>query len=361
MKPAILLNDFNGGGAERLVKDLSIALDRRDDVDPVVVASESRGELEAAFRSSPVELRVLGAEVTMGGVAGGVTELVSCLREREVDVVHSHLAFSDLIGRLACARLSLPHVSTYHNVEEKRPALKQVVEHATRRLSDRILCVSEGVRQSYGNHPRMSVVYNAIDVAGFARRVEQANQDAVPPAVREAETVFLNVGRCVEVKRQWDLITAVEQLDASDCHLVIVGDGPQRPELEALVAERGLSEQVTVTGFVESVEPYYAVADAFVSASGKEGLPTTHIEAMAAALPVVSTDIPGVRELVADGTTGYLSPVGEPGTLADLLERVHRRGCQTLGRRGYQAAESTFAIEQIAAEHASLYREVTTE
>jgi len=343
------------------VKDLSITLEQRDDVDPVVVASESSGELEPAFRTSGVELCVLGAEVTMRGVPEGVTELVRCLRARDVDLVHSHLAYADLIGRLACARLSLPHVSTYHNVEEKRPPLKQVVEHATRRLSDRILCVSEGVRQSYGSHPRMCVVYNAIDVGGFAHRVEQADREAVPAAVRDAETVFLNVGRCVDVKRQWDLITAVEQLDSSDCHLVIVGDGPQRPELEALVTEKNLEQQVTVTGFVEAVEPYYAVADAFVSSSAKEGLPTTHIEAMAAELPVVSTDIPGVRELVADGTTGYLSPVGEPDTLADLLQRVHESGCQTLGDRGFQAAKSTFSIEQIAAEHASLYREVTTE
>ncbi len=358
MRPALVLNDFGAGGAERLVKDLAVELDRRDDVDPVVVASKGRGDLRSAFEAGGFDLATLDVDVTAGSVAEGVARLVDRLRALDADLVHSHLAFSDLVSRLACTALGLAHVSTYHNVQEKRSVPKRAVEHATRRLSDRIVCVSEGVRRSYGDDPRTRVIHNAIDVEGFARRVTEADRSRVPERVRSAETVFLNVARCVPVKRQRDLLRAVERFDSEDVHLVVVGDGPLRGDLETHVSERDLADRVTVAGFVESIEPYYAVADAFVSSSGKEGLPTTHIEAMAARLPVVSTDIPGVREIVSHGRTGYLAPVGEPETLAALLRRVHEGDARELGARGYETAASTFSIERVAEEHASLYRDV---
>ncbi len=356
MRPCLVLNDFNGGGAERLVKDLAIELETLDDVSPVVVVSNERGELRSEFEESGIEYSTLGIDVSIRSVPNGVRKLTDHLRALNPDVIHSHLAFSDLISRVACMRLSLPHVSTYHNVAEKRSRLKRGVERSTRRLSDRIVCVSDGVRQSYGDDPRMCVIYNAIDVEGFNRRVAEADLTEIPDRIRSAETVYLNVGRCVEVKRQWDLVEAMKRRESSTEQLVIVGDGPLRPELEALVSEEGLSDRVTVTGFVDSVVPYFAAADVFVSSSSKEGLPTTHIEAMAAELPIVSTDIPGVREIVEDGTTGYLCPVGEAGKLAATMERAKADG-QSLGSRGFETASSTFSIEKIATDHAKLYRE----
>ena len=358
LRPCLVLNDFNGGGAERLVKDLAVELDGFDGVDPVVVVSNSRGELASEFEASGIELSVLGVDVSMSSVPEGTVKLTNRLRDLDVDLVHSHLAYSDLISRLACTRLSLPHLSTYHNVEEKRPPLKRVVEHSTRRLSDQIICVSDGVRQSYGNDSRMRVIHNAIDVEEFNRRVTEADVTEVPSHASSAEPVFLNVGRCVDVKRQWDLVSAMERLEPTDAHLLIVGEGPRRTDLEGLVSRKNLSDSVTVTGFVDSIEPYYAVADVFVSSSSKEGLPTTHIEAMAAELPIVTTDIPGVREIVEDGTTGYLCPVGDPASLAEAMERLHGSERDQRGARGYEVARSKFSIEQIAAEHADLYREI---
>ena len=358
IRPGLVLNDFNGGGAERLVKDLVVELDGLDDVDPVVVVSNDRGELKSEFDASGVELSVLGVDVSMASIPEGTVKLTSRLRELDVDMVHSHLAYSDLISRLACMRLSLPHVSTYHNVEGKRPLMKRVVEHATRRLSDQIVCVSDGVRQSYGNGSRMCVIYNAIDIEEFNRRIAEADVTEVPMRARSADTVFLNVGRCVDVKRQWDLVSAMEQLDPTDTHLLIVGDGPRRTDLEELVLKKNLSDSVTVTGFVDSIDPYYAAADVFVSSSSKEGLPTTHLEAMAAELPIVSTDIPGVREIVGAEEIGFLCPVGDPVTLSETMERLHDTDRLALGTRGFEIAQSKFSIEQFGEAHVALYWEV---
>ena len=356
MRPCLVINDFNAGGAERLVKDLANELNRLDGVDPVVVVSDPSGALKSEFEESGIELSVLDVGVTLGSVPRATSKLIARLRILEVDVVHSHLAFSDLISRLACTRLSLPHVSTYHNVQEKRSLGKRIVEHATRRLSDRIICVSDGVRQSYGNDDRMCVIYNAIDVEAFDRRVSDADVTAVPKRVRDADTIYLNVGRCVKVKRQWDLIQAVDRMDGDDVHLVIVGDGPLRSELEEIVKQKELSDTVTITGYVENIEPYYAVSDVFVSSSSSEGLPPTHIEAMAAGLPIVSTDIPGVREIVTDGRTGFLCPVDRPDVLAEQMERFEHNSHGDLAARGHETAASTFALDAIVDEYIKVYR-----
>jgi len=357
----LVLNDFKRGGAERHVRDLAVQMRDRDEVDVTVVAANPRGELAAEFTENGLHTVVLDVEVSMRSVPSGIAALSSTLRSLDPDLVHSHLSFSHLISRIACTRLSIPHVATYHNVREKRTLPKRAAERALRGLSDRIVCVSEGVRDSYGAASDMAVIYNAIDVRAFERRVSEADTSAVVSTVSPGDTVFLNVARCVRVKRQQDLVRAIARMGSEDVHLFVVGDGPRRSMLEDAVVDAGVSDRVTVTGYVDRVEPYYAVADAFVSSSSREGFPSTHIEAMAARLPVVSTRIPGVTELVDHGVNGYLCPVSDPDSLATYMERIRRDGAESLGEAGFETATAEFSMAEFADAHARLYRGLTAE
>ena len=358
MIPAFLINDLQNGGAERLVKDISIKMKKYDDIDPIVILANDIGELKPELEASDVELTSLDVDVSTTSIPSGVRALSATLQERDVDLVHSHLSFSHVIGRLACARRSVPHVATYHNVREHKTLPKRLAERTTRPLSKRIICVSEGVRQSYSNTKNMEVIYNAIDVEAFNERVAEADTTELELELSDDTTILLNVARCVEQKRQQDLIEAMGYLAHDDVHLFIVGDGPRRSSLQALVNEKGLSDRVTITGYVEAVEPYYAIADVFVSSSSMEGLPTTHIEAMAAELPIMSTDIPGVREIIEEGTNGFLSAVGEPRMLSSRIESVIEEG-HSFGKHGYERARSQFSIQSITEQHVRLYRTIT--
>jgi glycosyltransferase involved in cell wall biosynthesis len=358
MRVCFVLNDFNRGGAERLVKDLLVQLGTYEGIDPFLIVVNENGEMRSEFVTSGIETVSLGMDISMATVPKGIASLASELRNRNVDVVHSHLSFSHLISRVACAGLSVPHVATYHNVYDKRTPMKRVAERTSRRLSDRVVCVSDGVRRSYPNSERMDVIYNAIDVEGFNRRISMADSSELMDDAGEADTIYLNVARCVDVKRQQDLVEAVSDMDADDVHLFIVGDGPRRPMLEELVAEKGLSDRVSLPGYVESIDPYYAVSDVFVSSSSKEGLPTTHIEAMAAKLPIVSTDIPGVTEIVEHGKNGYLCPVGRPDELSNAMRWFHENDSRSFSENGYETARSRFSIENVTEEHIDLYREL---
>jgi len=356
MKPGLLINDLRNGGAERLVVDLAVELNGRDGIDPTVLVANKSGELLSTLDASGVPVQSLDVDISTLTIPRATRALSTLLATHDIDIVHSHLSYSHVVGRLACARQGVPNVSTYHNVREHKPPLKRAAERATRPLSDRIVCVSEGVRQSYATTDDMVVIYNAIDPEAFRKRVTAADTSDLLPVGSDDTSVFLNVARCVEQKRQTDLVEAVAELDATDIHLFIVGDGPRRAVLEERVGDEGVSDQITVTGYVDRIEPYYAVADAFVSSSSREGLPSTHLEAKAAGLPIISTAIPGVTELVEHETDGYLCAVGEPSEIAAYMRIMCEMDTHALGERGFEAVKSEFSITTIATEHAKLYR-----
>lgn len=358
MRPALFINDLRSGGAERLVKDLAVELARLDDVDPIVVVAADLGGFRAEIEGAGVAVHSLDVPVTTTGLPAGAAALVRFIRAESPDVVHSHLPYAHVVGRLAGLCTGTPHVSTYHNVREHKTFPRRLAERVTEPLSERVVCVSEGVRHSYGGGDRRVVIPNAIDVADFERRVAEANTDGIDSHDGD-DTVLLNVARCVEQKRQRDLIDAMGELRDESVHLYVVGDGPLREDLERAVSAADLDTSVTVTGFVDSVPPYFAVADAFISASSNEGLPTTHIEAMAARLGIVSTRIPGVTELVDDGTNGYLYPVGETSDLADAIRKLDSPAASAFGDRGHERARSEYSLERVTRDHHDLYVEVT--
>lgn len=358
MRVGVVLNDFNQGGAERFVKDLVSRLEQRDEVEPRVIVFNEYGNLQTAFDAETIQYSSLDIDVAPCSIPTGVRELARALGDQDVDLVHSHLPFSHLTSRLAAAYLGRPHVATYHSVRENRTLPKSGVERATWRLSDRIICVSSGVRESYGDRPNMTVIYNAIDVGEFARTVSTAEQPAIGGVDEDTSLLLLNVGRCTSVKNQEALIHAVSLANRSGVHLVVVGDGPRRTDLEALARRESVADSITFTGYIERVEPYYARADAFVSSSRREGLPTTHIEAMAAELPVVSTDIPGVRELVTDGQTGKLFDPDDPSELATLIDALDRDDLEQLGKQGREKAQRECSLATVTDEHVRTYRSI---
>ncbi|WP_394353563.1 glycosyltransferase [Halosimplex rubrum] len=125
----------------------------------------------------------------------------------------------------------------------------------------------------------------------------------------------------------------------------MVGWGPREDRLRDRIRQRGLGDAVTVTGRVPSVHEYYALADVFVSSSVFEGLPIAHLEGMAAGLPIVATDIPGVVEVVVDGETGLLIPPEDPGALASgMCELADATRRTEFGHEGRQRVESKFDI-----------------
>ena len=290
----------------------------------------------------------------------GIARLVHILRGSVFNVLNTHLPPSMVVGRAAGALAGVPVISTHHTVPEDYGLVSGTVERLTRRLDARTVAVSEGVADANGDSddPRWSVIYNGIDVEAFADRVAAADGDAVCDRHGvDADRVLLNVGRYESAKGQTHLIDAMARVveEGHDAHLFVVGFGSLESELTTRARRRGIEDHVTVTGRVPAVEPYYAAADGFVLSSLLEGFGIVLLEAMAAALPVVATDIRGVREVIVDGETGRLVPPGDGAALADAMATLCV-GDIDWGAAGRARAAETFDISRTADAYVDLYR-----
>ncbi len=202
---------------------------------------------------------------------------------------------------------------------------------------------------------KVKVVRCGIDPSRF--------RDAERPADRSPLHI-LNVGRLVPVKGQAVLLHAMARLasDGVDAKLTIIGRGPQEAELRRLIDELGLRDRVELAGAVgqDAIYEYFAAADLFAVPSFAEGLPVVIMEALATRLPVVSTTIMGIPELIRDGETGLLVPPGSDEALAAALARLaadpaERRRLADAGREAVLAEFDVFAS---AARLRQLYAEL---
>jgi colanic acid/amylovoran biosynthesis glycosyltransferase len=216
------------------------------------------------------------------------------------------------------------------------------------------------LREKYpGEADRIHRVYNGIDLADF--RV--ADLAAPTPAI-------VSIGRLIEKKGFSDLIEACRLLfeRGIDFRCEIIGEGPLEPALREQIRTAGLTSSVTLSGPLPQEEVRARLARSAVFAlpcvteagGGMDNLPTVVMEAMAAALPVVSTAIGGVPEMVQDGITGFLLPEQQPAALADILSRLlSEPGLRrSLGKAGRERATRLFALDQTVRTLRALFQQL---
>lgn len=214
---------------------------------------------------------------------------------------------------------------TYSNILfSKRWILKQLARAVMSR-ADALTCVSldmvEQYRQVFPSPPHVCV-YNIVDDKHSRQRMQEPVDH---PWLLDKETpVLVAAGRLAPWKGFADLIHAMKTLSARrKARLLILGDGPLRSELEALVTSLDLQGAIELLGYVENPLKFFARADVFVLSSYVEGLPNVLVEAMMCGCTPVSTDCPtGPREVLQEGKYGYLVPMRNPNALAAGIERA---------------------------------------
>jgi glycosyltransferase involved in cell wall biosynthesis len=318
------------------------------------------------------ELQAEGFAVHLVGRRPGLDwrcplRLAKLLRREGVDLVHAHQYtpfFYGLTARLRGPRR--PIVFTEHGRHQPDyPRPKRML--ANRLLlsrRDRVVGVGAAVRQALianeGLPPdRVGVLYNGIDVDAFAAADRAAARAAL--GAGPDDLVLIQVARLDYLK---DHATAVRTLARvasrrPGARLVLVGDGPERAAVESKARELGVADRVQMLGTRRDVARLLPGADLFLLTSVSEGIPLTALEAMAAGLPVVATEVGGLREVVADGATGFLAPAGDDAGLAGHVLRLaadpglRRR----LGEAGRDRAKLHFDEPRMCADYGRLYEE----
>ena len=200
-----------------------------------------------------------------------------------------------------------------------------------------------------GRGARTWVIHNAVDVSATPR----ARGDGDPPLV-------IGVGRLAAPKDPLTLVEALQRLERGSFRALLVGDGPLREDVTAAVHGAGLEDDVVLAGERRGLGALLAGADVFVLASRSEGLPISVLEAMAAGLPVVASDVGGVAEAVVDGKTGLLVPPGDSGALAEALHALlgDPASRRTMGAAGRARARAHFDLPRFRDDHVALYERV---
>lgn len=254
---------------------------------------------------------------------------------RDGDILHVHLFPSNL---LAAAAASLSRwrgylVTTEHSTSNRRrgSALGRLVDRYTYQRYQRIFCISEATKHSLdrwnpGTADRTRVIENGVAITGDA---------PIRRATRDGPCVIVSMGRLHPVKNHEAALQALALLGDRDFEYRILGAGSLRGSLEARAAELGLGPRVRFLGHVDEPRRHLEEADVFLATSRWEGFGLAAVEAMNAGLPVVASDVPGLRSVV-EGEGARLVPCEDPGAIAEALRALI--DSETLRRRMGAAA-----------------------
>jgi glycosyltransferase involved in cell wall biosynthesis len=303
----------------------------------------------------PEDVELLRIPLRSPRDVGGLGRLWSVLRERRIDIIHSHQFRASLVASPLAWLCRVPVIiETPHLREWWRQGFftrRFVVDRLVGRFVDHYIANCEAnaryLRTEKGLPGRkMVLIYNGS-------RVTELDPDrAAPAGLRErlgfagGDTVAVVLGRLDPQKGHTVLLDAFAQVyrELPTARLVCVGDGDLRAELEAKTERLGLGAAVRFVGFQTNVADWLALADFTVLPSLFEGMPLAPIESLAAGRAVVATAVDGTPEAVIDGVTGLTVPVGDVGRLADAIVRLARDPDlrRRFGREGRKLVETRF-------------------
>lgn len=360
----------SGVFVKRLVENLAAEVDATviapAGVEPAQASFHTRWRLRT-FRYAPRRWRILAHQP--GGIPVALKRskwalllvppflaamFLACLRAApRTDVFHANWAICGLIAGLA-ARMTGRRLVTTLRGDDFTRAAKSLPDRCILglciRLSHRVVTVSEAIlaslRAAYPRHARkMSMVPNGVDERFYALPLSEFPPKPVPgTAGRAGELRCVTIGSLIPRKGVEQILDAMAGLEAGRVSLRVAGAGPEEQALRERTRRLGLESCVEFIGPLppDRIVELLRSADALLLASHSEGRPNVVLEAMAAGLPVIATDIDGVNELVRDGETGWLFPDGDiplfTRRLAELADDAGRR--QAFGRAARESMEA---------------------
>ena len=356
------------GGTEVLACRLGQRL--RDEFDFVFVCLDEIGSLGESLQDQGFNVVSLKRQPGIDWRCS--LRLSRLIRQEKVDAVHAHQYtpfFYSMTARMFGSRV--PVLFTEHGrFHPDYPRRKRMIfNRCFLRRKDRVVGVGNAVRQSLILNEgipetRVGVIYNGIDMSPYQHGQNGADRAQVRGELqlKDNDFVVAQVARLDYLKDHLTAIRAIERV-ARECdrvRLLLVGDGPERAAIEAEIQKRGVSSHVRLLGIQSDVSRILAASDAFLLTSISEGIPLTIIEAMCAGLPVVSTRVGGIPEIVEDEMTALLVAACDDEGLARRLLRLAADAQlrEAMGQRGRLHATSHFSEDRMHSEYAALYRDM---
>jgi glycosyltransferase involved in cell wall biosynthesis len=365
LRLALVITELEVGGAEQCLVRLACGLDRAQ-FEPVVfclgpLPPAGRDQLVRALAGADVEVHSLGAR-SLWHFPWAVRGLTRLLRRQQPEIVQTFLFHANVVGTLAARRAGVPHVLLGVRVADPS-RWRGMLERASAARAAGVVCVSQAAADECRTRHKfpagkLIVIPNGIDAEAVARTPPADLCGAGLPLGRRAITF---VGRLDAQKgTDWlvrDVAPAIlGKLPRHD--LLLVGDGPQRPQLARLAREGGYGQRIHFALWRADALALMAASDLIVLPSRYEGMPNAVLEAMALARAVVATRAEGVCELLGPAaeqqTAAFGDTAGFASRVVGLIEDERRR--EQAGRENQRRAREQFSLATMIESYARLYR-----
>jgi N-acetyl-alpha-D-glucosaminyl L-malate synthase BshA len=293
--------------------------------------------------------------------------MVDVIKNRQLDLLHVHYAIPHASAAymakqiLAKEGIHIPVITTLHGTDitlvGRDKTYAPVVTFSINE-SDAITAVSENLREETYRYftitKEIEVIRNFVDVSRFSRKSIDAFRKAIAP---QGEKLLLHASNFRKIKRVTDVVRIFANVKKEiPAKLLFVGDGPERSTAEDLSRELGVCNDILFVGKQEQMEDILAIADIFLLTSEYESFGLAALEAMAAGVPVISTNAGGIAEINIDQQTGFLSPVGDVAAMSEHTIRLLKdeKLLSAFRKRAYEQA-LRFDIHNVIPEYETLY------
>jgi glycosyltransferase involved in cell wall biosynthesis len=349
----------HNGGIETHVRDLAVRQAGRFRV-RVLVSNDVRRTEHAVLEGVSVTRLARWGTIASMPVCPG---MIQAIRRSPADLVHIHVPNPGA----AFAYLQSGHrgklILTHHADTLGRKFLRKLSDRFVRTAMDRAAVIIATSQRYLQSSPELAPYRDKCRVIPLGidfRQVTAPPEPGTKPEPTLEGPLVLAIGRLVPYKGFDVLIRAMQSVDAQ---LILIGTGPQEPQLQSLIDSRNLGHKVKMLGRVSDLRPYMQAASIFVmpSVTRAEAFGLVQLEAMAAGLPVINTEIDsGVPEVSLDGETGLTVPPGDESSLAEAMQLLlHRPDLrEQYGKAAKERVLKEYSVEKMAERTLAVYEEV---
>ena len=365
MRVAWVIDHLGQGGAQRQLLEVGRLL--RDQVSLHVVSlSTKKIDYAEPLREAGIQLTLVPQGSKFSSLST-CRALVNVLSQLQPDVVQTWLFEASLYGRLAALWTRCPVVvaAVRNTIDDLRWHHRLI----TRLLSYGTTCTTvnaDAMRSGFVSlgipESKIRTIRNGIDLQAFPRLPkdhEAVESWRIPPG----STIVAMAARMASPQKDYVTFLRAAKLvlaQAPSTYFLLIGDGPDRGRIESAIRELGIDNRTRLLGVRHDVWTILNNIDIFVLSTHFEGCSNVIMEAMAAGKPVVATKAGGNAELVTDGRTGLMTPIGDADAMADrILELISNRDlARSMGIAGRKKIEDDFTIERTVSETVALYQEL---
>jgi len=378
LKPVVLqlIDSFHQGGSERQAIQLTRLLRESGRFNVRLASLSPEGTLRAAAEKlnlGEIPSFPLNSFYDRNALAQ-LRRLIAFLRREQIDILHTHDFYTNVFGMAAGSFARRPaRIASMRETSGMRTGAQKRVQGFAYGLAHHVIANSEAVRKKLidqGIDPtKVTVVYNGLDVtrlASTASRPDILSLLGLPSEANEVRKSFITIVANMrhEVKDYPMFLNAARLVKQSvpEAAFLLAGEGELTDQLRLLARELGIEAETFFLGRCEHVGALLQVSDVCVLTSKAEGFSNAILEYMAAARPVVATDVGGAQEAVAEGQTGYLVSSGDYQTMAERIVSLlrDRERARVMGERGQRVVEEKFSCEAQLADTEKLYEKLLT-